>query len=103
MSVAPTAVELRMMPDPMLPHPAVIDAIKPEAYGISTFSLVFTDPAEASTYRFQPGQFNMIYLPGFGEVAISLSSDPGAPRCWDTLFVMRAVSRARSAASRWAT
>jgi len=76
MSLAPTSVELRMMPDPMLPHPAVIEDIQPEAYGISTFSLVFTEPAQASTFRFQPGQFNMIYLPGFGEVAISISSDP---------------------------
>ncbi|MGO8736868.1 MAG: FAD/NAD(P)-binding protein [Terriglobia bacterium] len=80
MSLAPNAVELRMMPDPMLPHPAVIEDIRPEAYGISTFSLVFTDPAQASTYRFQPGQFNMIYLPGFGEVAISISSNPGSPQ-----------------------
>ena len=80
MSLAPTSVELRMMPDPMLPHPAVIEDIRPEAYGISTFSLVFTDPAQASTYRFQPGQFNMIYLPGFGEVAISISSNPGSPQ-----------------------
>jgi NAD(P)H-flavin reductase len=64
----------------MLPHLAVIEDIQPEAYGISTFSLVFTDPARASTFRFQPGQFNMIYLPGFGEVAISISSNPSVPK-----------------------
>jgi len=80
MSLAPIPVEVRMMPDPMLPHPAVIEDIQPEAYGISTFSLVFTDPARASTYHFQPGQFNMIYLPGFGEVAISISSNPSSPK-----------------------
>jgi len=80
MSLAPTAVELRMMPDPMLPLSAVIEDIQPEAYGISTFSLVFINTAQAATYRFQPGQFNMIYLPGFGEVAISISSDPGVPQ-----------------------
>ena len=60
----------------MLPQPAVIQAIKPEAAGIFTFTLQFSDPAEAAAYRFKPGQFNMLYLPGFGEVAISLSSDP---------------------------
>jgi len=80
MSLAPTAVELHMMPDPMLPYPAVIEDIQPEAPGISTFSLVFMDPAQASTFRFQPGQFNMIYLPGFGEVAISISSSPSQPK-----------------------
>jgi NAD(P)H-flavin reductase len=69
-----------MKPDPMLPHLAVIEDIQPEAYGIATFSLVFTDSAQASTYRFQAGQFNMIYLPGFGEVAISISSNPSVPQ-----------------------
>jgi NAD(P)H-flavin reductase len=64
----------------MLPHPAVIEDIQPEAYGISTFSLVFTDPAQVSAFRFQPGQFNMIYLPGFGEVALSISSNPSLPK-----------------------
>jgi len=80
MSLAPAPAQLRMMPDSMLPHPAVIEDIQPEANGISTFSLVFMDPAQASTYRFQAGQFNMIYLPGFGEVAISISSNPGVPQ-----------------------
>jgi NAD(P)H-flavin reductase len=80
MSVAISSVELRTPADPMLPRPAVIQAIKPETYGVATFSLAFTDPAEAAAFRFQPGQFNMIYLPGFGEVAISLSSDPGKPQ-----------------------
>jgi len=79
MSLAPTAVELRMMPDPMLPLSAVIEDIQPEAYGISTFSMVFMNTAQSATYHFAPGQFNMIYLPGFGEVAISISSDPGTP------------------------
>jgi NAD(P)H-flavin reductase len=64
----------------MLPSPAVIEAIKPEAYGISTFSLRFVDSGGPAAYRFQPGQFNMLYLPGAGEVAISISSDPGEPQ-----------------------
>ena len=80
MSAVAPSVEVRPFADPMMPRPAVIQAIKPEAYGISTFSLAFTDPAGAAAYRFQPGQFNMLYLPGFGEVAISLSSDPGEPQ-----------------------
>jgi len=80
MSLAPAPAQLRMTPDLMLPHPAAIEDIQPEAYGISTFSLVFADPAKASTFRFLPGQFNMIYLPGFGEVAISISSNPSLPR-----------------------
>ena len=79
MSVAVTPAEIGTLPDPMVPRTAIIRAIKPEAYGISTFSMAFADPADAAGYHFQPGQFNMLYLPGFGEVAISVSSDPGLP------------------------
>jgi NAD(P)H-flavin reductase len=63
----------------MLPRLARIEAVKPEAYGISTFSIAFVDAEERVHYSFQPGQFNMLYLPGAGEVAISVSSDPGEP------------------------
>ena len=57
------------------PHWAEITAIIPEADGISTYWIRFTDPAEQETFRFEPGQFNMLYLPGFGESAISISSN----------------------------
>ena len=80
MSVAFPVTELRNPVDPMLPGPALIQAIKPEAAGVSTFSLGFANPADRNAYRFEPGQFNMLYLPGFGEVAISLSSDPAQPQ-----------------------
>ena len=55
-----------------------IEKIVPEAPGVATYHLRFRDPAEARRYHFQPGQFNMLYLPGVGEVAISLSADPAS-------------------------
>ncbi len=79
MSLAVSHSEMVAVRDPMLPRTAAIQAAKPEAYGITTFSLAFTDPEDAAGYRFAPGQFNMLYLPGYGEVAISLSSDPNEP------------------------
>ena len=79
MSTAFASTELRSPVDPMLPRLATIQGVKPEAYGISTFSMTFADPAERAAFRFQPGQFNMLYLPGFGEVAISICSDPATP------------------------
>ena len=87
-----------MAREPMLPHPAVVRAIKPEAYGISTFSLEYTD--SAAPIGFAPGQFNMIHLPGFGEVAISICSDPCTPQVMDHTIryagsVTRAISRLR--------
>jgi NAD(P)H-flavin reductase len=77
MSVLPTSVAPSRPLEPMLPRPVVIENIQPEAYGIATFSLRFQQPDP--DYRFQPGQFNMLYLPGYGEVAISISSDPATP------------------------
>ena len=62
-----------------LPHPAKIVAIKEEAYAINTYTLVFEDETVRQQYRFAAGQFNMLYLPGIGEVAISISSDPAKP------------------------
>lgn len=57
------------------PSWAEITAITPEAEGIATYWLKFKDPAVHAAYSFLPGQFNMVYLPGLGEAAISISSD----------------------------
>jgi NAD(P)H-flavin reductase len=54
-----------------------IRAVTPETPGVQTYDLSFDDPA--ATYSFRPGQFNMLYLPGIGESAISVSSDPAEP------------------------
>jgi NAD(P)H-flavin reductase len=59
----------------LVPHWAVIEKIIPEAEGITTYHLKFTDPEVRARYRFLPGQFNMLYIPGYGEAAISMSSD----------------------------
>ena len=62
--------------NPWSPQMVTVREIKPEALGVATYKLTFDDPAAAESYRFEPGQFNMLYLPGFGESAISVSSDP---------------------------
>jgi len=60
---------------PWLAHSARIVDIHAEVLGVATYDLALDDPAVAATYRFAPGQFNMLYLPGFGESAISISSN----------------------------
>jgi NAD(P)H-flavin reductase len=62
-----------------VPQPATIRRIKKEVPGIQTYELEFADPDLAAQFRFLPGQFNMLYLPGIGEAAISISSDPNHP------------------------
>ena len=60
----------------LLPHWAEVARIFPEAEGVTTYWLKFTDPAVQARYRFEPGQFNMLYVFGAGEVPISISGDP---------------------------
>lgn len=59
---------------------AKIVEITPEAEGVSTFWLEFADKSVGDNYQFEPGQFNMVYLPGYGEAAISISSHPDTPK-----------------------
>lgn len=66
--------------DAMLPQPAVIEEILPETPGVDTYRIRFQNMAYGDQFRFLPGQFNMLYLPGIGEAAISISSDPGEPK-----------------------
>ncbi len=80
---------------PLLPHTAVITEVQHEAVGINTYTLEFKDSVLRDQYRFQPGQFNMLYLPGIGESAISISSDPGEPtRLKHTIRIVGNVTRA---------
>ena len=62
--------------NPWVAHSARIVDIRPEVPGVATYDLVFDNPDIAAGYEFDPGQFNMLYLPGYGECAISISSDP---------------------------
>ena len=62
-----------------VPVPARILAIHQENFNTKTFTVEFTDEYLRSAYRFDPGQFNMIYVPGIGEAAISISSNPHQP------------------------
>ncbi len=39
----------------------------------------FTLDLDVSSFRFEPGQFNMLYVFGVGEVPISISGDPQSP------------------------
>lgn len=75
------------MAAPPIPHPwqttpvRIIDIVN-EIDGVATYRLRAGDSSSAEIYRFQPGQFNMLYLPGVGEAAISMSGDPRDSQAW---------------------
>lgn len=58
------------------PHAATVAARTQESPSIFTLQLRLDDAASQAAYRFAPGQFNMLYLYGVGEVPISIMSDP---------------------------
>jgi NAD(P)H-flavin reductase len=60
--------------DPMTTHPVVIRKIIWENDDTFTLTLDMGDFGEG--FHFLPGQFNMVYVYGVGEAAVSISSDP---------------------------
>ena len=78
--------------DPMLPRLFRIEAMKKELSDTFTMSL---RPTDGGTFRFQPGQFNMLYTFGVGEVPISISGDAADPT--ELSHTIRAVGRTSSA------
>jgi len=62
-----------------------------ESPSIFTLRLQLTDAHARQNFRFEPGQFNMVYLYGVGEVPISIVSDPQGTQVLD--HTIRAVGR----------
>ena len=63
------------MNNPYLPLQARIVERIQESASLFTLRLELTDPEARAAYRFEPGQFNMLYLYGCGEVPISIVSE----------------------------
>ena len=82
------------MIDSYLPYPAEIIARTQESSTIFTLKTRFVDPKNHPV-NFVPGQFNMLYLYGVGEVAISIASDE-SQRAYLT-HTIRAVGRVTKA------
>ncbi|MFN8091547.1 MAG: Ni/Fe hydrogenase subunit gamma, partial [Vicinamibacteria bacterium] len=77
--MAATTEPLATVPaaDPMRPEPFVVRHVTKETGDTFTLTLA---PVAGSQYRpFRPGQFNMLYVFGVGEVPISISGDPAKP------------------------
>ena len=86
--------------DPVVPTPARVLRRRRELADTWTLAI---EPEDPGVLRFGPGQFNMLYAPGIGEVAISVSGDPGSPdhlihTIRDVGKVSHALTRLRSGA-----
>ena len=68
--------------DPYLPYAAQIMQRRQDTPDIFTLGLRFANAKHHRAYQFQPGQFNMLYLFGVGEVPISIVTDPQQADCY---------------------
>ena len=79
--------------NPMLPMLYRIQRVRQETDDTFTLELVPADSGDG--FSFAPGQFNMLYVFGVGEVPISISSDPdGSPLIQHTTRVVGTVTKA---------
>ena len=78
--------------DPFIPDPYRVVRTRREARDITTLELV---PVAGERPDYLPGQFNMLYAFGVGEVAISMSGDPAARGSF--VHTVRDVGRASGA------
>lgn len=86
------------MANPYQIHPATIVEKLREVEDIHTYRLRLVDEQVRQRFRFAAGQFNMVYLFGVGEVAISIVSDPDEPEFLN--HTIRAVGRVTKAMAR---
>jgi len=61
----------------MTPAPFIIEAVEKETRDTFTIDLIPENRKQSLT--FEPGQFNMLYVFGVGEIPISISGDPSMP------------------------
>ena len=71
-------VKQRTSVDPMIPQVLQIQKVIWETDDVYTIYLK-PEGVNGNGYRFAPGQFNMLYVFGKGEAAISISSNPNKP------------------------
>lgn len=96
MTFVPREAPLPIAPDvgsPFAPEPARVRRLHRETE--TTFTATLEVPGRPGGFVFAPGQFNMLYAFGVGEVAISISGDPARPdRLIHTIREVGTVTRA---------
>ena len=70
------ALSVRAPADPMAPRWFRVGKVRRDLSDTFTMEM---QPEDGGVFRFAPGQFNMLYAFGVGEVPISISGDPGKP------------------------
>ena len=78
--------------DPMLPQPFLVRRVRRETP--DTFTVEIEPVNNGKLFKFAPGQFNMLYVFGIGEIAISICADPRGRSLMHTTRVVGTVTKA---------
>jgi len=86
---------MKPMENIYLPNFARIKDIRIETYDTKTFEVEFINPEVKANFRFKPGQFLEVSVPGVGEAPFGLASNPNRPESF--CFTVRAVGSVTNA------
>lgn len=66
------------MKNPYLPYPVKIEdiVVETEDRNLKTFKFVFLNPEDEAKFKYMPGQFAELSVPGKGEIPIGIASSP---------------------------
>ena len=96
---ASTAIPHARGESPWVPVPFTVGQRTAET--ADTVTLELAPPVERRSDRFRPGQFNMLYVFGVGEAAISVSGDPAHPET--LVHTVRSAGKVTAALAQVAT
>lgn len=80
--------------DPWRTWPVEVRRFRNHSAGVFTVDLDFNDPDLGRKFNFAPGQFNMLYVPGVGEAAISIAGATAAGLIQHTIRSVGNVTKA---------
>lgn len=92
-SILESQMRMESAVDPMLPQPYRVHRVERETHDIFTLELEASN--RSAVCPFSPGQFNMLYVFGVGEVPVCISGDPSKPKALvHTIRAVGAVTKA---------
>ncbi len=79
----------RSSSNPWKTYSVAVKRVRAEAPSVFTYEIAFNANADFESYSFKHGQFNMLYVPGVGEAAISIAGRSLEKKC--VLHTVRSV------------
>ncbi|MCY2976764.1 MAG: FAD/NAD(P)-binding protein [Planctomycetota bacterium] len=80
--------------DPWKTSTVTVNRLRAHTSGVFSIDLSFEDPDVGKQFEFVPGQFNMLYVPGVGEAAISIAGTNVSGMLQHTIRTVGAVTTA---------